>query len=325
MDVVGDGEAVARLGAAGGGIKDALEVVLGDLDVGQLVVVVGVEVEVGHDVTEIPHDGLAGVVAGRVGRAHVGRVLSDNVADGHFVLDHLVIALGIGDNAEILVRPGVGGDLVTLCNHAADDICPRSSGVDGALSNIDSGHEESGLEAIRRELIKHSVSVDVWAIVICDGNSARCLAGVDATSSICDVALLGSWIITSAGTCRCLVRIACRAEINLTIRGLAMILGGTAVSLSGAAEPLVAGGASKIGAAAAVLTALASLEQTTLGLGDVSRDTSSDRSPRLQVSGKAKELRGTGDISMGSHKRRHNRCDEDVGKAHRRLNSKSAI
>lgn len=153
MDVVSDGEAVARGGSALGLVEDALEVVLGDLDVGELVVVIRVEVEVRDDVAESLQHVLAGSVAGRVGRAHVGRVLSDDVADGHLVLDHLVVSLSIGDDTEILVRPGVAGYLVALGDHSLDDVGPLRGGVDGALADIDTGDEKSGLESVLSELV----------------------------------------------------------------------------------------------------------------------------------------------------------------------------
>lgn len=50
MDVVRDGEAVAGRGAALGGVENALEVIFCHLDIGQLVVIVRVEIEVRYDV-----------------------------------------------------------------------------------------------------------------------------------------------------------------------------------------------------------------------------------------------------------------------------------
>lgn len=97
MDVVGDGE---RVSVETGGVDALLEVVLGDLDLllGKLVVVIGVEIERGNNVSKSLHIFLAlCTLACRVRRAHIGRVFADDVADSHFVPDHLVNPLLMGD------------------------------------------------------------------------------------------------------------------------------------------------------------------------------------------------------------------------------------
>lgn len=68
-------------------------------------------------------------------------------------------------------------------------------------------------------------------IIIGDGDSASLLAGVDTTTSVCDVAPLRTGIVACAGSTRCLVGIASRAKVNQTVRSLAMIFRRSAVSL----------------------------------------------------------------------------------------------
>ena len=122
----------------------------------------GIQVKVADDVSQVLQHGLACRVAGRVRGTHVRRVFSDDVPDGHLVLDHLIIALSIGDNAKILVRPGVRCDLVALSDHALDNIRPLCGCVDGSFADINSGDEEGGLEPVFGKLVKNSVGVDVW-------------------------------------------------------------------------------------------------------------------------------------------------------------------
>src|SRR5690349_501176 len=85
---------------------------------------ISVQIEVGNDISKLGHNALAGSLTRRVWWTHVSRILSENVADGHLILDHLIIDLGLGDLAQILMRPSVAGDLMTLRIHTSDDICP---------------------------------------------------------------------------------------------------------------------------------------------------------------------------------------------------------
>jgi hypothetical protein len=120
MDVVGNCESVA---ACTRSINTILEVVLGSLDLllCELVVVISVEIERGHNIAERGHVSLtSSCFACRVWWAHVGGVFADDVSDGHFVLDHLVDTLLVCDLVEVLVRPCVTGDLVALGVHLRD-------------------------------------------------------------------------------------------------------------------------------------------------------------------------------------------------------------
>ena len=166
MDVVGNSQTVTRSGATRSSIEDPLEVVLGDLDVGQLVVVVGVEVEVANYVAEVFHSRLACGAAGAVRGTHVGRVFSDDVADGHFILDHLVDALLFRDLAQVGVTPCVGGDLMAISYHTLDNSGPGRCGVDGTFAVVVTSHEEGSLEAVGSELIQDAVGVEIWTVCV---------------------------------------------------------------------------------------------------------------------------------------------------------------
>ena len=192
-------------------------------------ITISVQVEVRDNVSKGLHDALASEVARRVRRTHVGGVFADDVANGHLVLDHLVVTLRISDGTEILVGPGVTGDLVAFGNHSFDDSRPLL--VNGALAKVVTGDEEGSLEAGGLELVEDFVSVDVWAIVVSDGHGSRLQAFVDALSAVGNISLLGARVVASASSRRCLVGIASRTEGKLTIRSGAVVLGGTAVSL----------------------------------------------------------------------------------------------
>lgn len=103
---------------------------------------------------------------------------------------------------------------MTLSDHSADDICPTCGCVDSTLANIDSSNKECSLETVLRKLVKNPIGVDVWSVVVSDGDSSSLLASVNASSSVLDIALLRASIIASAGTTRRLVGVTTGAEVN---------------------------------------------------------------------------------------------------------------
>jgi hypothetical protein len=217
VDVVADDKPVTVVGLSFvAGVNTLLEVVLGDLDLlrGQLVVVIGIEVEVGNDVTKISHDFLACLGARRVRRAHVGRVLADDIADSHLVLDHLVVNLFPGDCTEVLVGPCVRGDLVTVVVHLLDNTCPVL--VNGTLSNVVTSDEESGMSSSCLELAHNAFGVDVWTIVVRDSNGPWVVADVDTKTTVRDASKLGSVVVAGACSSRSLVGV-CRTINKLLI------------------------------------------------------------------------------------------------------------
>jgi hypothetical protein len=118
-----------------------------------------------------------------------------------------------------------------LGNHPLDDVRPLSSRVDSTLADVDACDEEGSLETVLGELIKDTVGVDVWTVVVSDSDSSRSLTSVDTLASICYVALLRTSVVACACTSWGLVGIAGRAEVDKTVRSSTMVLGGTTVSL----------------------------------------------------------------------------------------------
>lgn len=229
MDIVSDSK--LALGGRVGAVDSCAEVVLSNLDLfaSELVVVIGVQVEVRNNIAERLQDILANSVARRVGRTHVGGVFADDVADSHLVLDHLVVDLSLGDGGKILVGPSVGCDLVALGDHALDNSVPLF--VNSTLANVVTSNEEGGLESGSSKLVKDLVSVDVWAVIVGNGYSSGLAASVNTRTTIRNIALDGASIVASGGSSRSLVSITARAEVEQAIRGVAVIRSVSTISL----------------------------------------------------------------------------------------------
>ena len=212
VDVVTDSKLAVR--SRVGGIDSITEVVLSILDLrrSEVVVVIGVQVEVRDYVAKFLQNVLTDIVARRIRRAHVGGIFSENVTDCHLVLDHLVVDLSLGDEGKVLVRPGMGSDLVTFGLHALDDSGPLL--IDSTLADVVTGNEEGGLESGSVELVKNLVSVDVWAIIVGDGNGACLLASIDTATTIRNTSLHGTSVVASRSSNRGLVGITARTVVE---------------------------------------------------------------------------------------------------------------
>lgn len=142
-------------------IENSLEVVLGHLNGRELVVIIGVEVKICNDVSQVFQDCLTGCITRGVWWAHVCGVLPNNVANSHLVLNHLVISLGIGYDTQVLMRPSVAGHLMTFGNHTTDHAGPACSRINSALGIVDTGDEECGFKSIAGELMQNLTGIDV--------------------------------------------------------------------------------------------------------------------------------------------------------------------
>jgi hypothetical protein len=225
MNVVADDKPVTIVWvSAVTGVNAILEVVLGDLDLlwGQLVVVIGIEIEVGNDVAEILHDILAVIIAGRVRWAHVGWVFADDVTDSHLVLDHLVVSLLFGNKTEVLVRPSVGGHLMAVVVHLLDDTRPVL--INGTLTDVVTSDEESGMGSTCFELGHNVLCVDVWTIVVGDRNRSRVVADVYASTAVRDGSLLGTDIIAGACSGRSLVGVCITISKLIIVEGIEYVI-----------------------------------------------------------------------------------------------------
>jgi len=136
----------------------------------------------------------------------------------YLVPDHLVVSLLTGDGAEILMRPCVAGNLMSLGDHTLDGSSPRLARVvDCALVDVDTSDEESGLCSGGLVLIQHTFSVDVRAVIVCDSDRVWLSAVVDALSTVWLVAELGTSNVASAASSREFVGITGRAVLELAV------------------------------------------------------------------------------------------------------------
>ena len=243
VDVVANAQPIGSGSRCAIGSDVTLEIVLGVLDLVDvvLVVVVGINVEVGDVVTEIGHILLAArrSCAAGVRRTHVGGDLANDVAESHLIFPHLLLAVEGRDSAQVQVGPCVGGDLVTLRVHALDIADELSSGVDLTLVDIVAGDEESSLGVVCLEDVKNMGSIgNLWAIVVCQGNGTRGNTIVDTSATVGNRADLGTGDGRGVGTGRGHVLRAARTVLVVTTRGIAVVTGGTAVcNLSGSRIP----------------------------------------------------------------------------------------
>ena len=183
-------------------------------------------------VAEVSHVLLAARLssAAGVGRTHVGGDLADNVADSHLVLDHLVVAVLLGDGAEVQVSPGVRGKLVAFGIHALDDFDELRGKIDLSLVDVVSSDEESSLGVVGSHDIKDVAGENLlWAVIVGDSNRSWGSATVDAVASVLDISKLGASDRGSVGTARSLVLWAARAVLVIAARGVAVVILGSAV------------------------------------------------------------------------------------------------
>ena len=236
VNIVANAQPLRSGGSSTVGSDVTLEVVLGVLDLVDvvLVVVVGVNIEVGNVVTKIGHIPLAARLscAAGVGRAHVSGNLANNVAKSHLVLPHLLLAVEGRDSAQVQVGPGVGRDLVVLGVHALDDTDELRSGVNLTLVDVVTGNEEGSLSVVCLEDIKNVSSVFLlWAIVVGQGNCAGSNAVVDTSATVRNRADLGTGNRRGVGTGGGSILRAARTVLVVATRRVAVVVLGTAVCI----------------------------------------------------------------------------------------------
>jgi hypothetical protein len=183
-------------------------------------------------VAKISHVLLAtrlGSAAG-VRRTHVRGDFADDVAEGHLVLDHLIVAVLLGDGAQIQMGPGVRGDLVALSVHTLDNLDVFRGEIDLALSNVVTSDEKGGFGVVGSHDIKDVASENLLgAVIIGDSNGSWLGAAVDAVPTIVDIAVFGTGNGRGVGAGWRLVLWASRAMLIVTTWGVTVIASGSAV------------------------------------------------------------------------------------------------
>jgi hypothetical protein len=189
MDVVRNGEpfAFSRGCATLGNI--GLEPVLRVLDLIRsiLVVVVSVHIKVNYMVAKVSQGLFAARLlrAAGIGGTHVGREITENVAQSHFILDHLGFSVISRDGAQVQMGPGVTGNLMTFGGHALDGRLEFWGSVNLTLVDVVTGDEECGFGVIRFENVKNMVGVvREWTVIVGDCYGTGCSALVNSSTAV---------------------------------------------------------------------------------------------------------------------------------------------
>lgn len=151
-----------------------------------------------------------------VWRAHVGRILTNDVRYCSFVLDHLLDTHVMTDGAQAIMGPRVRGDLVAFSNHPLDNGCIRWRGIDGTFSQVIAGDEECGREFVLQQQVQEFIGIAVRAVVVCQCYHV-CLYAIVNVSAVRDFSEQWTWIIECRCSSRGLIRVT-DAESVLTIR-----------------------------------------------------------------------------------------------------------
>lgn len=120
-----------------------------------------------------------GIAALGVRGPHVGRILANHVGDGPFILDHLRDAHVGRDHIQAVVRPGVGGYLVPLIDHAPEQVRPGGGGIDFTFPEVVPRDEKGRGEAILLQQIQQCRRVEIRTVVVRQGHHVRLRAAVD--------------------------------------------------------------------------------------------------------------------------------------------------
>jgi hypothetical protein len=110
---------------------------------------------------------------------HVGGEFADDVADCHFVLDHLGDTQLRGDIGETVMTEGVGSDLVTLSNHTLDQTWVGVGDINLSLAVVVASDEKGCGEVVRFQDIQKLLGVLVWSIVVGESDDAFLGAVID--------------------------------------------------------------------------------------------------------------------------------------------------
>jgi hypothetical protein len=115
--------------------------------------------------------------------------------------------------------PRVGCNLMSFVVCSLDRRSPRKSSIiNFSLSVVVASNEEGGFGVVLLQHIQNMLGVDVWAVIISNGNGSSHCAVVDTGSTIQDFTELGSRNSRSASAGWDLVVVTSRSEVELASR-----------------------------------------------------------------------------------------------------------
>lgn len=119
---------------------------------------------------------LAVGVARSIGRADVGREEAQGAGKGRLGEEDLVGALVTRDDGEVLMRPRVVSDLMSITVGAVDDL-PALVSLD--RDDVVGRDEEGSLGSLTAQKIQQAAGESAWAVIEGDGDNARLRAPLD--------------------------------------------------------------------------------------------------------------------------------------------------
>jgi len=118
--------------------------------------------------------------------------------------------------------PCVRSDLVAVVVHLLDDTRPVL--VDGALADVVTSDEERGVGSSCLEQFHNAFSVNVWTIVVGDGNGSRVVADVDAPTAIRNASELWARVVAGACSSRSLVGVCCTISNTFNMQSTGYVI-----------------------------------------------------------------------------------------------------
>lgn len=136
----------------------------------------------------------------------------------YFIPDHLVVTLLFCNGTKILMRPSMAGNLMSLGDHTRYDRGPLCAlVVNCTFVNVDTSDKERRFGIVGCELVEHTAGVDIWTVIVSNGNSVRFDAIINAFATIWLVAKLRTRSVAGATSSRNFVGITGRTILEAAV------------------------------------------------------------------------------------------------------------
>lgn len=113
------------------------------------------------------------------------------------------------------MTPSMTSELMTIGVHPSDDCRIDGRGIiDLALAIVNSCHEESRFGIIALEYVQHIGGIDIWSVIVSQGDSTRHVALVDASPTIQNIPKLRTGITCSRSAGWSFVGITTRSVVK---------------------------------------------------------------------------------------------------------------
>lgn len=191
MDVMVDNDEIRRIASCDVDCSKLL--VDGGLRVvnqtrGVVEIILAVNIVVYYVITHVRKHILGGIVAFRVRWPHVSWEESQDIAECHLIIVHLVLLLLDSHVRQVLMCPSVARDLVARFMHSLKELWVASGNIIYlTLPHIVSRDEKRRFRIVFIEDIKNHLCIDIRAIVKSQSYVALVCAVVDSSSSVAEI------------------------------------------------------------------------------------------------------------------------------------------